>query len=75
MTSADEGPRIADSLDGNELDLPADVIRFGRLPAERRRLLLRVHELLASIQYGNVVIVLQDGKVIQMETSEKIRLR
>jgi predicted Kef-type K+ transport protein len=31
--------------------------------------------LLDEIAFGTVVIVLQDGKVIQIETSEKIRLR
>ena len=38
-------------------------------------MLLNGHELLEEISYGNVVIVLQDGRVIQIETSEKIRLR
>ena len=32
-------------------------------------------DLLGEIAYGTVVMVLQDGKVIQIETSEKIRLR
>ena len=56
-------------------DVPAEVLRFAALPEDRRRLLLHVSELLGEIAYGNVVIVLQDGKVIQIETSEKIRLR
>jgi hypothetical protein len=56
-------------------DLPVDVIRFSALDADRRKLLLDVHDLLEEISYGNVVIVLQDGRVIQIETSEKIRLR
>jgi hypothetical protein len=56
-------------------DVPAEVLRFATLPEDRRRLLLHVDELLSEIAYGNVVIVLQDGKVIQIETSEKIRLR
>ncbi len=30
---------------------------------------------LDEIAYGTVVMVLQDGRVIQIETSEKIRLR
>ena len=53
---------------------PVDVIRSS-LDEDRRKLLLNVHELLEEISYGNVVIVLQDGRVIQIETSEKIRLR
>jgi hypothetical protein len=55
-------------------DVPVDVIRFASLPPERRALLLHVHDLLGGIAYGSVVLVLQDGKVIQVETSEKIRL-
>ena len=31
-------------------------------------------ELLDEIDFGNVVIVMQDGKVTQIETSEKMRL-
>jgi hypothetical protein len=48
---------------------------FAALPAEERALLLQVAERLQSIRYGGVVIVVQDGTVIQIETSEKIRLR
>ena len=58
-----------------ERDLPADVVTFAGLSDERKALLLHVHELLRSISYGTVVLVLQDGKVLQIETSEKIRLR
>lgn len=55
--------------------IPADVLRFAALPEEQRALLIHVSELLEEIAFGAVVIVLQDGKVIQIETSEKIRLR
>jgi hypothetical protein len=55
--------------------IPEDALRFAGLPAEQRQLLLHVHELLADIPFGTVVLVMQDGKVIQIETSEKIRLR
>lgn len=47
---------------------------FVALPQERRALLLNVSSLLDEIAFGAVVIVTQDGKVIQIETSEKIRL-
>jgi len=60
---------------GDTPQVPADVLRFAALSDEERRLLLHVSELLGEIAYGTVVIVLQDGKVIQIETSEKIRLR
>ena len=54
---------------------PAEVRAFAALPDDRRKLLLHVSELLQEIAFGNVIIVLQDGNVIQIETSEKIRLR
>ncbi len=56
-------------------EVPADVLRFAGMPAERRQLLLHVHDLLGAIEYGTVVLVMQDGAVIQVETSEKIRLK
>jgi len=30
---------------------------------------------LKSIQYGSVTIVIQDGKIVQIDKNEKIRLR
>ena len=56
-------------------EIPTEVLRFAALPPEQRQLLLHVHDLLGGIAYGTVVLVLQDGKVIQVETSEKIRLK
>ncbi len=56
-------------------EIPADVVRVAAMAAEQRTLLLHVHDLLGGIAYGTVVLVLQDGKVIQVETSEKIRLK
>ena len=35
----------------------------------------RVRGSLRSIRFGTVLIVVQDGKVVQIETAEKIRLR
>jgi hypothetical protein len=60
---------------GGSPEIPEDVLRFAGLDPERRALLMHVDELLDEIPYGTVVLVLQDGKVIQIETSEKIRLR
>ena len=57
------------------VEIPEDVLRFAGMDAERRALLLHVDDLLQEIAFGTVVMVLQDGKVIQIETSEKIRLR
>jgi hypothetical protein len=64
----------SDSL-GLPSEIPPEVVRFAALDEEKRLLLLHVHGLLEAIPYGTVVLVMQDGKVIQIETSEKIRLR
>jgi hypothetical protein len=61
--------------DDDGIEPSPDVNRFVALPPERRRLLLHMDGLMSSIPFGTVVVVLQDGKVIQIETSEKIRLR
>jgi hypothetical protein len=62
------------AVGGDGRDIPPEVLRFVAMDEEERRLLLHVHDLLGGIAYGTVVLVLQDGKVIQIETSEKIRL-
>ena len=51
------------------------VARFAELDGELQRLLLNVADLVSSIEYVTVQIVLQDGEIIQLQTSEKIRLR
>lgn len=59
---------------GSASDIPLEVLRFTTLPDDRRRLLMQVSDLLDQIDFGAVVIVMHEGKVTQMETSEKIRL-
>jgi hypothetical protein len=43
--------------------------------AEELEVLLRVASLLRKIRFGTLLIVVQDGKVVQIETAEKHRLR
>ena len=45
------------------------------LKDEERRVLANVAGILRKIKYGTVVIVVQDGKVVQIEMAEKFRLR
>lgn len=45
------------------------------LTADELEVIRRVRDSLRSIRFGTVLIVVQDGKVIQIETAEKIRLR
>lgn len=37
--------------------------------------LQRLKELISSVQYGSVTLVIQDGKVVQIDKNEKMRLR
>lgn len=45
------------------------------LSEEERRLLQQVIEVLRRIEYGTVLLIVQDGKVVQIEMAEKFRLR
>jgi hypothetical protein len=49
--------------------------RFTALPEETQAVLIRVAEVLGTISFGTVLLVVQDGKVVQIETAEKFRLR
>ena len=42
---------------------------------EQRLVLAKVADIVRKIQYGTVVLVIQDGKVVQIEMAEKFRLR
>jgi hypothetical protein len=53
---------------------PGSVVPEG-LSDEERAVLLRVVEVLRKISFGTVLLVVQDGKVVQIETAEKFRLR
>jgi hypothetical protein len=48
---------------------------FEALSDDERAVLLRVAEVLRKIKFGTVLLVVQDGKVVQIEMAEKIRLR
>ncbi len=45
------------------------------LTDEERAVLAKVVGVVRKIQFGTVVLVIQDGKVVQIETAEKFRLR
>ena len=59
---------------GSDGGVPMEVLRFATLPEDRRTFLLQVNDLLGQIDYGAVVIVMHEGKITQIETSEKMRL-
>ncbi len=45
------------------------------LTDEERAVLVKVAEIVRRIRFGTVVLVIQDGKVVQIEMAEKFRLR
>ena len=52
-----------------------DTIDGEELTDEERRVLANVAGILRRIKFGTVVLVVQDGKVVQIEMAEKFRLR
>jgi hypothetical protein len=48
---------------------------FDALDDEQRDVLLKVAEVLRKIEFGTVLLIVQDGKVVQIEMAEKFRLR
>jgi hypothetical protein len=44
------------------------------LSSEEREVLEKVSEIVRRIRFGTVVLVIQDGKVVQIEAAEKFRL-
>jgi hypothetical protein len=67
-TSAADEPNVP-------ADAPAPPSNASALDADELEVIRRVRDSLRSIRFGTVLIVVQDGKVVQIETAEKIRLR
>jgi len=53
----------------------ATISKLASLTPEEREVLLKVAEILKRLQFGTVLLVVQDGKVVQIEMAEKFRLR
>ena len=51
------------------------VERVEDLTEEEEAVLLKVVEVLRRIEFGTILLVVQDGKVVQIEMAEKFRLR
>lgn len=48
---------------------------FAPLTEDEQEVILQVVQLLRKLRFGTVLLVVQDGKVVQIEMAEKIRLR
>jgi hypothetical protein len=56
--------------------MPKDAAEaFAKLPPEQQELLIKMSEILGRLDFGTVLLVVQDGKVVQVEKAEKTRLR
>jgi len=53
----------------------SDPERLTDLGQEEQDILLKVADVLRRIEFGTVVLTVQDGKVVQIEMAEKFRLR
>ena len=42
---------------------------------EFKRLSERLREMLKTLSYGSITIIVQDGKVIQLEKHEKVKIK
>jgi hypothetical protein len=45
------------------------------LSTEEREVVLRVVSILRRLEFGTILLVVQDGRVVQIEMAEKFRLR
>ena len=54
---------------------PSPEAQLAALSDEERAVLAKVAEIVRKIQFGTVVLVIQDAKVVQIEMAEKFRLR
>jgi hypothetical protein len=48
---------------------------FAPLTQDEQEVIMQVVRLLRKLRFGTVLLVVQDGKVVQIEMAEKIRLR
>jgi hypothetical protein len=48
---------------------------LAHLTHEELAVVVKVIEVLRKLKFGTVLLVVQDGKVVQIEMAEKIRLR
>lgn len=44
-------------------------------PSEWQEITAHLQQMLENVQYGSITLVIQDGKVVLIEKSEKVRLQ
>ena len=73
-------PAEPQPADRSQEPKPADatvesIAALAALSQEEREIMLRVSEILDRLKFGTILLVVQDGKVVQIEMAEKFRLR
>jgi hypothetical protein len=58
----------------SDAEVPVEA-QLAALSEDERAVLAKVAGIVRRIQFGTVVLVIQDGKVVQIEMAEKFRLR
>ncbi|HEU5140690.1 MAG TPA: YezD family protein [Bacillales bacterium] len=48
---------------------------MGENPDQIDRITEEVSRMLGTLKYGSITLIVQDGKVVQIERNEKMRLR
>jgi hypothetical protein len=66
---------VTDEDTPSPTDRDDDAIDGEKLSDDEREVLANVARILRRIKFGTVVLVVQDGKVVQIEMAEKFRLR
>jgi hypothetical protein len=56
-------------------ETPSDALTSLSLTDDEQVVLAKVADILRKVRFGTVVVVVQDGKVVQIEMAEKFRLR
>jgi hypothetical protein len=49
--------------------------RINLKPDEREEIFAYLEKMLVALKYGSVTLVVQDGKIVQIEKNEKVRLQ
>jgi hypothetical protein len=68
-------PSIRPVADEPAPEEPSVDEKLESLSDDERQVLAKVTDIVRRIQFGTVVLVIQDGKVVQIEMAEKFRLR
>lgn len=68
-------PAVPEPAPAHSRGEPGDAPDLGSFSDEERDILARVGAVLRRIEFGTVLLVVQDGKVVQIEMAEKFRLR